>query len=110
MIHMQKGVQNCCPRIGREGQGRLLIGLTAKKFLASREGAAEGGFKGGIPPRPSGLVLYRAKRGSQFRSKWVRAFSNKGHQIGLRDFLWGEAEVCSPRRTVRLSRGMGVQQ
>src|SRR3989344_6778352 len=39
-----------------------------------------------------------------FRSKWVRAFSNKGHQIGLRDFLWGEAEVCSPRRTARLAR------
>ncbi|MBI4812278.1 hypothetical protein HY798_02405 [Candidatus Falkowbacteria bacterium] len=31
-----------------------------------------------------------------FPSKKVRAFSNKGHQIGLRDFLRGEAEVCSP--------------
>ena len=28
-----------------------------------------------------------------FRSKKVRAFSNKGHQIGLPDFLRGEAEV-----------------
>ena len=54
----------------------------AKKFLASREGAAEGGFKGGIPPRPSGWILCRAKRGSQFRSKKVRAFSNNGHQKG----------------------------
>jgi len=30
----------------------FLIVSAAKKFLASREGAAEGGFKGGIPPRP----------------------------------------------------------
>ena len=45
----------------------------------------------------------------QFRSKKVRAFSNKGHQIGLRDFLWGEAEVCSPRRTARLARNWAVK-
>ena len=44
-----------------------------------------------------------------FRSKKVRAFSNKGHQIGLRDFLWGEAEVCSPRRTARLARNWAVK-
>jgi len=44
-----------------------------------------------------------------FRSKWVRAFSNKGHQIGLRDFLWGETEVCSPRRTARLARNWAVK-
>src|SRR3989338_9211682 len=37
----------------------------------------------------------------QFRSKKVRAFSNKAHQTGLPDFLWWEAEVCSPRRTAR---------
>ena len=53
--------------------------IGGEKILASREGAAEGGFKGGIPPRPSGWFLCRASRGSQFRSKWVRAFSNKGH-------------------------------
>jgi len=43
----------------------------AKKFLASREGAAEGGFKGGIPPRPS--VPPERSGGGQFRSKNVRA-------------------------------------
>ena len=44
----------------------------------------------------------RAKRGNQsgFRSKKVRAFSNKGHQTGLRDFLRGEAIPCSPRGAV----------
>src|SRR3989338_6204718 len=45
----------------------------------------------------------------QFRSKKVRAFSNKGHQIGLRDFLWGEAEICSLRRTARLARNWAVK-
>jgi len=45
--------------------------LAAKKFLASREGAAEGGFKGGIPPRPS--VPPERSGGGQFRSKCVRA-------------------------------------
>jgi hypothetical protein len=45
--------------------------LAAKKFLASREGAAEGGFKGGIPPRPS--VPLERSGGGQFRSKKVRA-------------------------------------
>jgi len=44
--------------------------IGGEKILASREGAAEGGFKGGIPPRPSGLV--REAR-HQFRSKKVRA-------------------------------------
>jgi len=44
-----------------------------------------------------------------FRSKWVRAFLNKGHQTGLPDFLWGEAEVCSPRRTARLARNEAVK-
>ena len=47
--------------------------------------------------------------GRQFRSKKVRAFSNKGHQIGLRDFLWGEAEVCSPRLAARLARNWAVK-
>ncbi|MBU1246423.1 hypothetical protein KKD51_00410, partial [Patescibacteria group bacterium] len=45
----------------------------------------------------------------QFRSKKVRAFSNKGHQIGLRDFLWGEAEICSPRPQARLARNWAVK-
>ena len=45
----------------------------------------------------------------QFRSKWVRAFSNKAHQIGLPDFLWGEAEVCSPRLRARLARNWAVK-
>ena len=75
---------------------------------AGSEGAAEGGFKGGIPPRPS--VPPERSGGGQFFSKKVRAFSNKGHKIGLRDFLRGEAEVRpalpagrSPRLRARLA-------
>ena len=45
---------------------------------AGSEGAAEGGFKGGIPPRPS--VPPERSGGGQFFSKKVRAFSNKGHK------------------------------
>jgi len=49
--------------------------------LASREGAAEGGFKGGIPPRPSvpperlpaEASAQAGSGGGQFRSKNVRA-------------------------------------
>src|SRR3989344_6023927 len=44
-----------------------------------------------------------------FPSKKVRAFSNKGHQIGLSDFLWGEAEVCSPRPLAGLARNEAVK-
>src|SRR3989344_2808531 len=44
-----------------------------------------------------------------FRLKKVRAFSNKGHQIGLRDFLWGEAEVYSQRRSARRVRNWAVK-
>jgi len=39
--------------------------------LVSREGGAEGGGVGGIPPRPS--VPPERSGGGQFRSKWVRA-------------------------------------
>jgi len=69
--------------------------LLAKKFLASREGVAEGGFKGGIPPRPSvppeprtraSSIRDKLRGGGQFRSKKVRAFSNKGHQDKTRLF------------------------
>ena len=42
-------------------------------------------------------------------SKKVRAFSNKGHQIGLRDFLRGEAEVCSSRQQAGLARNWAVK-
>ena len=42
-----------------------LIG--GKKFLVSREGGAEGGFKGGIPRRPS--VPPERSGGGQFRLK-----------------------------------------
>ena len=40
----------------------------------------------------------------QFRSKKVRAFSNKGHQIGLRDFWEAKTVECSPRLRARLAR------
>jgi len=45
--------------------------IGGEKFLASREGAAEGGVGGGIPPRPS--VPPERSGGGQFRSKNVRA-------------------------------------
>jgi len=44
-----------------------------------------------------------------FRSKWVRAFSNKGHQTGLPDFLEAKATECSPRRSARLARNWAVK-
>src|SRR3989338_5362928 len=52
----------------------------------------------------------------QFRSKKVRAFSNKGHQTGLPDFLEAKAIVCpalpagrSPRLRARLARNWAVK-
>jgi len=62
------------------------ISLAAKKFLASREGAAEGGFKGGISPRPSvppeQLVVsfVELSGGGQFRSKKFRAKFRISHK------------------------------
>jgi len=44
-----------------------------------------------------------------FRSKKVRAFSNKGHQIGLRDFLWGKAVACSSRLLAGRARNWAVK-
>ena len=67
-----------------EKNGRAQIKKCEKNFFLVWRASASGGG---------------AER--QFRSKKVRAFSNKAHQIGLRDFLWGEAEICSPRRTAR---------
>ncbi len=48
-----------------EGGARATQYLSASrsKNLDSREGGAEGGFKGGIPRRPSGLATCRAERG-----------------------------------------------
>ena len=96
-----RGSSIILPAHGSGGARARDICMVANFFRrnAGSEGAAEGGFKGGIPPRPS--VPPERSGGGQFFSKKVRAFSNKGHQIGLRDFLWGEAEVCSPRRTAR---------
>src|SRR3989344_8307281 len=44
-----------------------------------------------------------------FRSKWVRTFSNKGHQTGLPDFSEAKAIVCSPRLWARLARNEAVK-
>ena len=63
------------PALGVVGQGRLNI-------------------KGKFPPKK-----IWAER--QFRSKKVRAFSNKEHQIGLPNFLEAKAIVCSPRLRAR---------
>jgi len=60
-----------------------------------------------LPARASDFVsAARSAATSQFppRSKKVRAFSNNGHQIGLRDFLEAKTVECSPRRTARLAR------
>ena len=72
---------------------RAQIKKCEENFLAGWRASASGGGAG----RQS------------FRSKKVRAFSNKGHQIGLRDFLWEEAEVCSPRLRARLARNEAVK-
>jgi len=55
--------------------------FTDEKLGLKSEGAAEGGFKGGIPPRqsvPPERLLAKASAqagsgGGQFFSKWVRA-------------------------------------
>jgi len=64
--------------------------IGGEKFLASREGAAEGGVGGEFPPRPS--VPPERSGGGQFRSKNVRAelynSTIKKSRI-LRDFLFG---------------------
>ena len=59
--------------------------------MASREGAAEGGFKGGIPPRPS--VPPERSGGGQFRSKKVRAKFRISHMkiLVLEPGAWGTA-------------------
>ena len=59
--------------------------------------------------RAETLGGFCARQGADCRLKKVRAFSNNGHQIGLRDFLWGEAEVCSPRLVARLARNWAVK-
>jgi hypothetical protein len=53
---------------------------------ARSEGAAEGGFKGGIPPRPS--VPPERSGGGQFFSKKFRAKFRISHQSQLSPF-WG---------------------
>jgi len=61
-------------RYSRRG-GRISIKphllFTDEKLGLKSEGAAEGGFKGGIPPRQS--VPPERSGGGQFFSKWVRA-------------------------------------
>ena len=47
--------------------------------------------------------------GRQFRSKKVRAFSNKGHQTGFVKFLEVDREECSPRLRARLARNWAVK-
>ena len=64
------------------------------------------GEKQGVPRRWMGLAR-EARR--QFRSKKVRAFSNKGHQTGLSDFLEAKAIVCSPRLRARLARNWAAK-
>src|SRR3989344_975921 len=72
--------------------GRAQIKKCEENFFAGWRASANGGG---------------AER--QFRSKKVRAFSNKGHQIGLRVFLWGKAEVLRRARRGARRRGAGVE-
>jgi len=77
-------------------------------------GESEGGAGIHFPHTPFSARLARAfslarEARHLFPSKKVRAFLNKGHQIGLRDFLWGEAGVCSPRLRARLARNWAVK-
>ncbi|KKQ31786.1 MAG: hypothetical protein US45_C0040G0008 [Candidatus Nomurabacteria bacterium GW2011_GWA1_37_20] len=118
------------PAHGRVGARAKLLFLAAhfakqntNSVGVQSEGEAEGGCGGfrraraeAKPRRPArseqtGWRVVASGGGAerQFRSKWVRAFSNKAHQIGLPDFLWGEAEVCSPRLRARLARNWAVK-
>jgi hypothetical protein len=72
--------------------GRAQIKKSEENFFAGWRASASGGG---------------AER--QFRSKKVRAFSNKGHQTGLPDFLEAKAIVCSPRLRARLARNEAVK-
>jgi len=62
----------------------LICKPAAKNFASPSEGAAEGGFKGGIPPRPS--VPPKRSGGGQFRSKKFRAKFRISHQSQLSPF------------------------
>src|SRR3989344_5069931 len=78
----------------------------AKQNTKFGGGESEGEAGIHFPHTPFSARLARSfslARGArhQFCSKKVRAFSNKGHQIGLRDFLEAKAIVCSPRRSAR---------
>jgi hypothetical protein len=87
-------------------QDFILVKIFAAYFAKRNTNLGGGGSEGeaGIhfPHTPFSARPARANRflareaRHQFRSKKVRAFSNKGHQIGLRDFLDGKTEVCSP--------------
>jgi len=57
----------------------LICKPAAKNFASPSEGAAEGGFKGGIPPRPS--VPPKRSGGGQFRSKKFRAKFRISHHF-----------------------------
>jgi len=59
--------------------------------------------------RPARAFSLAREARHQFRSKKVRAFSNKGHQTGLPDFLEAKAVVCSPRLAARLARNWAVK-
>ena len=89
-------------------------GTFRKAKYEIRRRKSEGGQKF-LPPDPLSFCpperqisfLPRVARqpvSSPPRSKKVRAFSNNGHQIGLRDFLEAKTVECSPRRTARLAR------
>ena len=52
--------------------------IGGEKILASREGEAEGGFKGGIPPRPS--VQFGARSAPSVPFKKGSDFVKQTHQ------------------------------
>ena len=105
LVNKNQGSSLSLPAHGWAGARATLLFLAAhfakqntNSVGVQSEGEAEGGC-GGNSASPE----------RQFRSKKVRAFSNKGHQTGLPDFLGAKAIVCSPRLMARLARNWAVK-
>ena len=117
-LHNRKGSRNSVAREWAGGSSAtpyFLAAYFAKRNTNLGGGGSEGGAGIHFPHTPfsarparANWLLAREAR-HQFRSKKVRAFSNKGHQTGLRDFLRGEAEERSPRLRVRLARNWAAK-
>ena len=112
-LHNCKGSKNSVAREWAGGSSATPYFLAAY-FAVRNTNFGGGGSEGGAgihfphtpfsarPARANRFLAREARR--QFRSKKVRAFSNKGHQTGLPDFWEAKATECSPRLRARLAR------